>query len=154
MPTWELALPAAWLLATAWSDFRQRRVPNWLVALGGLTALALLAASAQPFGIDWAGALLAGAVAFAFLLGFYVLRVMGAGDVKFAGALGLWVGTQALLPIWIGASLMAAVHAGVLLMQPGVASAGSGTARRRQIPYAGYMALTALGWMAWMASQR
>lgn len=85
-------------------------------------------------------------MAFVALLLFYATRLMGAGDVKFAGALGLWVGLQPLLPIWIGASLLAGVHAAVALLRL------RGAPRekfRRHIPYAAYMALATLGWMAW-----
>ena len=36
--------------------------------------------------------------------------MMGAGDVKFAAVLGLWVGWKLLLPIWALSCLFAVVH--------------------------------------------
>jgi hypothetical protein len=39
-------------------DFRQRRVPNWLVLAGAAVALAALAFGVQPFGVAWSSALL------------------------------------------------------------------------------------------------
>ncbi|MBW8720268.1 MAG: prepilin peptidase, partial [Variovorax paradoxus] len=92
--------------------------------------------------------------------------LMGAGDVKFAGALGLWVGVSALAPIWIIASLMAAAHSvlwlslkrwpifprlALLLAGPARASeSGDAPTRRlRIIPYAAYLALAAAVWMVW-----
>lgn len=158
-----------WLFLVAGHDFRQRRAPNWLVLLGAALAGIALLTKAQPFGIDWPGAI-AGAVAgFGFLLIFYVTGLMGAGDVKFAGALGLWVGLQALLPIWIGASLLAGVHALLWLVLrrwpyfPGLAVALSGMSvtnndgadlqkRQRHIPFAAYLAIASLGWQVWGGS--
>lgn len=154
-----------WLLLVAVYDFRQRRVPNWLVLAGAAAALAALALGIQPFGIDWISALLGAGVGFAFLLFFYVIHLMGAGDVKFAAALGLWVGLSALAQIWIVASLAAAAHSLLLLalrrwpLSPrlalilsGPTSAANGGAspnRARFIPYAAYLALAAVAWMAW-----
>lgn len=136
----------AWLACTAIYDLRYRRVPNWLALAGALLALAALGLGLQPLGVGWSGALMGFAAAFVFLLLFYATRLMGAGDVKFAGALGLWVGLQALLPIWIGASLLAGLH-GVLVWVRRHRKAPQG--RRRHIPYAAYMAVATLGWMAW-----
>jgi prepilin peptidase CpaA len=157
----------AWLLFVSVYDFRQRRVPNWLVLAGAAVALAALAFRAQPFGIAWNSALLGAGVGFAFLLFFYVIRLMGAGDVKFAAALGLWVGLSALAQIWIVASLVAAAHSllwlalrrwpvaprlALILSGPESASAADNGAppnRARFIPYAAYLSLAALAWMAW-----
>jgi prepilin peptidase CpaA len=104
-------------------------------------------------------------VGFGFLLLFYATGFMGAGDVKFAGALGLWVGMSPLLPIWVGASLLAGVH-GLLLLAlqrfawfPGLAlmlsgkprgDAASGSRKQtRPIPFAAYLALASVVWMVW-----
>ena len=103
---------------------------------------------------------------FGFLLIFYVAGLMGAGDVKFAGALGLWVGLQPQLPIWIGASLLAGAHAVLWLalqrwpyfprlieVLSGVPSPTHNSAdkpkRQRHIPVAAYLAIAALGWLIW-----
>lgn len=154
-----------WLALIAVHDFRKRRIPNWLVLSGGLLALAALAIEWQPFGIDWQTALLGGAVGFGFLLLFYATGLMGAGDVKFAGALGLWVGLQPLWLIWAGASLLAGMHSVLwLLLQrwprfPRLALMLSGTpsatdsihlrGRARIVPYAAYLALATAVWMVW-----
>lgn len=154
-----------WLIFATVYDFRQRRVPNWLVLAGALVALAALAFRVQPFGVDWMSALLGAGVGFAVLLLFYALGLMGAGDVKFAGALGLWVGLPALASIWIAASLLAGVHGAlwlalrrwplsprlaVILTGPVPAAAGGASpSRARFIPYAAYLALAAAAWMVW-----
>lgn len=154
-----------WLLFVVVYDARQRRIPNWLVLAGAGIALGALFMNGQPFGVRWADALLGAAAAFVFLLLFYAAGLMGAGDVKFAGALGLWVGVQPLLPIWAAASVLAGLHGLLwLLLQrwpvsPRLASMLSGKARSaenqglrkraRPIPYAAYLALAAAVWMAW-----
>lgn len=119
----------------------------------------------QPFGIDWTQALLGAGVGFGFLLLFYAFGLMGAGDVKFAGALGLWVGLAAMGPIWIVASLLAGAHSALwhllqrwpfsprlisILAGPTLAANG-GTAPRRArfIPYAAYLAMATAAWMVW-----
>lgn len=153
-----------WLLFVVVYDVRQRRVPNWLVLAGAGAAAGALAMNLQPFGIGWPDALTGAATGFGFLLLFYVTGLMGAGDVKFAGALGLWVGTFALLPIWVGASLIAGLHALlwwvlhrwpvfprlalILSGAPRAENQGAGK-RIRPIPYAAYLAMAAAIWMVW-----
>ncbi|WP_235510051.1 prepilin peptidase [Variovorax sp. Root473] len=157
-----------WLIVVIVYDFRERRIPNWLVLAGATAALAALAYGIQPFGINWASALLGAGVGFGFLLLFYAFGLMGAGDVKFAGALGLWMGVSDLIPIWISASLMACAHSVLWLTLKGrpffprlaflaflltgpfrTSEAGTPTRRPRVIPYAAYLALAAAAWMVW-----
>jgi prepilin peptidase CpaA len=158
------ALCLFWLLLVAVYDCRQRLVPNWLVLAGAFMALAALASGTQPFGTGWAHALL-GMVAGLALLLFYATGLMGAGDVKFASALGLWVGIWALLPIWLIASLIAGVHSVLLLLlkrwpisvrltlllssQSTSADGNTSTVRTRFIPYAAYLSLATVAWMVW-----
>jgi prepilin peptidase CpaA len=147
-------------------DLRRRMVPNWLVLAGAAAALAQLALGFQPVGIGWSEALLGLGVGFGVLLLFYAAGVMGAGDVKFAGALGLWIGPAALLPVWIGGSLLAAVHsilwlalqrwpvfprlALLLGRQRATSNASAPTGRRaRVVPYAAYLALATAVWLIW-----
>lgn len=146
-------------------DFQSRRVPNWLVLAGAALAIGALALDAGPLGHDWKAAFLGAGAGFGFLMLFYAAGLMGAGDVKFVGALGLWVGLSALVPIWIGASLMAGVHSvlwlalkrwpffprlALLLAGPSrTPEAGAPTRRLRIIPYAAYLALAAAAWMVW-----
>ncbi|WP_431127731.1 A24 family peptidase [Variovorax paradoxus] len=154
-----------WLLLATVYDARQRRIPNWLVLVGAAIALSALAMNAQPFGIRWPDALTGSALGFGFLLLFYAAGVMGAGDVKFAGALGLWVGATPLLPIWIFASLLAGMHAvlwlalqrlawfpRLTLMLSGrpLATDDPGVRKHtRPIPFAAYLAVAAAVWMVW-----
>lgn len=154
-----------WLIATAVYDFRERRVPNWLVLAGAILALGALAFGTPLFDNTWRSSLLGAAVGFGCLLVFYAMGLMGAGDVKFTSALGLWVGLSALVPIWIIASLMAGAHSflwlalkrwpffprlALMLAGPSrVPEPGTSHGRLRIIPYAAYLALAAAAWMVW-----
>lgn len=162
-----------WLIAIAVMDLRIRKVRNWMVLLGLAMGLVALAADVQPFQVSTWKALLGMLAAFAALLPFYALRWMGAGDVKFAAVIGLWFGLSSyLLIIWIGGSLLAGIHgllvlarrrlqitpvgswlqahlplrATTVLFAPDHHASSSGAPRQieRSIPYAGYMALTAI----------
>lgn len=156
----------SWLLAIVVYDFQQRRVPNWLLLFGSALATIALTLQVQPMSLEWPEATLSAIAAFVFLLIFYVTGLMGAGDVKFGAALGLWVGLQPLAPIWIVSSLLAAVHALLWLalqrwpFLPRLAAALSGmptsghgdpTTRRpqRHIPFAAYLAIGTMGWLIW-----
>ncbi len=152
-----------WLTGAVFCDFHRRKVPNGLVLAGAAAALLSLATDTALPGLDWATALRGGAVAFIVLLPLYAARAMGAGDVKFAAALGLWVGPAPLLPIGALGSMLAMGHALLLLAlrrsAPGsrlaLALCGRGAdgrsdpQARRHLPYAAYLALATLAWLAW-----
>lgn len=67
------------------TDIKSRIVPNWLVGIGFLTGLVYQ----LFFGSIWQGL---GAMLLAFAIGFplFLLRGLGAGDVKLLMAVGLW----------------------------------------------------------------
>ncbi|MGH8231091.1 MAG: A24 family peptidase [Steroidobacteraceae bacterium] len=90
-----LVLLAAILAIAVYSDVRQHRIPNWLSVLGLLLGLGLQLASqgAHGLGLGALGAL----VGMACFAPFYLLRGMGAGDVKLLAAVGSFMGPQAAL---------------------------------------------------------
>ena len=100
-----LALLAGLLGVALWHDLRTRRIPNRLVLWGALAGLALnslLPAGAglfqQPFGGLGLPQSLAGAAAgLALLLPMYLLRALGAGDVKLMAMCGAFLGPLAVL---------------------------------------------------------
>jgi prepilin peptidase CpaA len=166
-----------WLAVVAWMDFRYRKVRNWMVLAGMLLGLVALISGHAPYVAGWMEPVFGALLAFAVLLPFYGLQWVGAGDVKFFAVAGLWLGvSESLLAIWIGASVLAAIHAMcavIRLAKPsskplsGVLDAAKQDVsrvqmagpemsddvrvkrtRRRSIPYAGYMAIVAI-WVAW-----
>jgi prepilin peptidase CpaA len=99
------------------SDVSLRRVPN-VCLLAALTLGAILFCSEwmnDQAGPPWPAlvGLITGLVT---LLPFYVIRWMGAGDVKLFAVLGFLMGAKALLPIWVIASLLAGAHVIYLLL--------------------------------------
>ena len=67
-------------------DLRTRRIPNWLTGAAFVGGIVLNSWLAGPAGAG--AAVLGAALGLGLLLPFYVLRAMGAGDVKLLAALG------------------------------------------------------------------
>lgn len=118
------------------SDVYARRVPNTWLAATLLTAVAVVLLQhlldVQP--VVWPS--IPGlAVGLLSMLPFYVIRWMGAGDVKFFAVLGFLLGMRALLPIWIIGCLLTGLHAlGVLLFRlPSIAGAPGVAAARQHL---------------------
>ncbi|MES2633738.1 MAG: A24 family peptidase [Pseudomonadota bacterium] len=101
------AAAGAMLAAATWSDARYRRIPNSVVLAGCAAALAL---SMAPGGVGPGNALAGMATGFFALLPMYLMRVMGAGDVKLMAATGAFVG----FPAAVGVVLLTLVAGGVL----------------------------------------
>jgi prepilin peptidase CpaA len=109
-------LAGAVLLAViaGWSDLRRRRIPNWLTmpaALVGLSANFVLA--------GWSGlqsSLLGIALGLALLLPFVLVRSLGAGDWKLAGALGAFTGPGRLMDLLIVSVFVAGAMALALVI--------------------------------------
>lgn len=92
------------MLGTAiWHDALARRIPNALVLWGAATALGL---SLSPHGLGLGSALAGGMVGFLGFWLLYLLRMVGAGDVKLAAATGLFVGHPDML--WVNLLILAA----------------------------------------------
>jgi prepilin peptidase CpaA len=83
------------LFGAMWKDAVSRRIPNSLVLAGALVALFL---SVTPHGTGVASALLGGVIGLLLFSMFYIVRVLGAGDVKLMTAMGIFVGD---LDIWM-----------------------------------------------------
>ncbi|MGI4858605.1 MAG: prepilin peptidase [Janthinobacterium lividum] len=155
-------------------DLGARRVPNLvLLVLAVLQGIALKSGLSE---LSWSHAALGALLGLCALLPFYAMRLMGAGDVKFAAVLGWMTGPGGVFWAWVIASLVAGAHA---LLIRGLARSWGGVAHtalptpvrrwrrqvrrqwrrstlarwsrwarqgRRGIPYAAYLALGA--WLA------
>ena len=107
--TWILlASVAVFTLSAAVTDFRTRRIPNWL----NLTAFGL-GLCFQAWRDGWAGL---GSAALAFSLGFGMFLVLwligggGGGDVKLMGALSVWLGVSLIWQVVIYSTILVAIH--------------------------------------------
>jgi prepilin peptidase CpaA len=90
-------------------DWRYRRIPNWLTVSGLAAGVAV-----NTILFRWPGlkaALLGTALGLGLLLPFVLVRALGAGDWKLAGALGASLGPRQLLSVLAGTILVAGVMA-------------------------------------------
>jgi len=107
-------MAAAFAATAGWSDWRSRRIPNWLTVSGLLLGIA-----ANSLATGWLGAkssLLGAGLGLIVLLPFVLLRSLGAGDWKLVGAVGAFLGPGQLLTVLLGAILVAGLMAVVLII--------------------------------------
>jgi prepilin peptidase CpaA len=86
-------------------DWRYRRIPNWLTVSGFAAGIAV-----NTILYRWPGlkeALLGTLLGLGLLLPFVLVRSLGAGDWKLAGALGASLGPRQLLSVLLGTILVA-----------------------------------------------
>lgn len=112
-------LAGAVLLAViaGWTDLRSRRIPNWLT----VPAFVLGVVANTVFGgrsglID---SLLGALLGLALLLPFVLVRSLGAGDWKLAGALGAFAGPSLLIDLLLFSVFVAGVMAAALVIYRG-----------------------------------
>ena len=135
---------AAWLLLAAWADIRSRRIPNALVLAGivcGLTLQVLAPQGGGLFAFWWGGlgavdALLGGLAGLALFMPLYLLRAVGAGDVKLLAMVGVWLGPKLIF----GAALLTLVAGGLLALLAMLATRSS----RRILANVRFMLTTAM----------
>jgi len=109
-------LGGAVLLAVlaGWTDYRSRRIPNWLTVPGLAVGIGVNVAAT-----GWGGlktSLLGAALGLLLLLPFVLLRSLGAGDWKLAGALGAFVGASVLVNLLAGSVFVAGIMAVALVI--------------------------------------
>jgi prepilin peptidase CpaA len=84
-------------LLASWTDLRRRRIPNWLTVPSFVLGLA-----SNTFIYRWGGlkaSLLGVLLGLGLLLPFILIRSLGAGDWKMAGALGAFAGPGLLIDL-------------------------------------------------------
>ncbi len=115
-------------------DLDYRLIPNVLMGIGAVTAIALvLITDAGAIGEHALSALAGG--------GFFLIAAiaypagMGMGDVKLAGVMGLFLGRE------VGAALLIALVAGSVIGLAIIAYKGSKEGRKTAIPFGPFLAL-------------
>lgn len=179
MSSLPLVLLFALLALAVWHDVRARRIPNAVVFPGALLALALhalLPAGAGLFGtpmgsLGLLSALGGLALGLAILLPMYVLRLMGAGDVKLLAMVGAFVGAGNIVTVAIATLLAGGVlalvvaawqrslhrllhntyqtmlHAGLTGLADGIATPAAASGR---LPYAVAIATGTVACVLWL----
>jgi prepilin peptidase CpaA len=114
---WDLLLVDCALslaLAAAVFDVQQQRIPNWLTLPGVIAGILLRFVLFGWKGLlsALAGCLIAGGIMFLF----YLVRAMGAGDVKLLAAIGSLVGTRHAVAVLLATAISGGVLALVVVL--------------------------------------
>jgi prepilin peptidase CpaA len=109
LPNFLALILAALVMTAAISDLRSRRIPNWLSLSGVVAGIALNTFLFELPGFEKALAGMATAFGVYFLL--YLVRAMGAGDVKLMAAVGAFVGPGNWLVIFLITALVGGIIA-------------------------------------------
>jgi prepilin peptidase CpaA len=104
-------------LIAGWTDLRSRRIPNWLTVPGLALGVGLNTFFNGRAGLKTS--LLGVLVGLGLLLPFVLLRSLGAGDWKLAGALGAFAGPAQLTDLLIGSVFVAGLMAAGLIVYKG-----------------------------------
>lgn len=98
-------------------DIQQRRIPNWLTYPAMIAGIILQTSFHRLLGLLWSieGGLLFGGI---FLI-FYVVRAMGAGDVKLAAALGFLIGPAAAVKVMFATGIAGGALAIMIMLFTG-----------------------------------
>jgi prepilin peptidase CpaA len=112
---------AIWLCAldltfiAAWTDWRTRRIPNWLTVSGFALGIVL-----HSWITGWRGTLVAieaAGLGLVILLPLVLMRALGAGDWKLMGALGAITGPQIFLRVLLASIFVSGLMAVVLMIR-------------------------------------
>ena len=101
-------------MIAGWTDLRSRRIPNWLTVPG--LVIGMVANTVLGGWIGLRDSLLGVGLAMALLLPFWLLRSLGAGDLKFAVALGAYTGPGRLIDILLASVFVAGAMALALVI--------------------------------------
>ena len=113
-----LIVLAPLLIGAAVYDVRYRKIPNWLTLGGVLLGFAINFAIGPPEG-GGVFALQGFAAGFGIYMVLYILRAMGAGDVKLMAAVGALVGWERWFGIFFATAIIGSVMAIALVAARG-----------------------------------
>lgn len=117
-----LLVLAALLTGAVWTDLKSHRIPN-IISLGGIAV-----GIGFQIWLNGASGLLNGfggiTVGLVMLLPFYILRGMGAGDVKLMATVGAFLGpTNALLAVGLTLFVGGLIAVAILILRNGIVPA-------------------------------
>jgi prepilin peptidase CpaA len=119
-PTWLLAM---WACGICYFDARYRRIPNAVLLPALVLACVVLAwRGTSVTGAHWSSALMAAGIGAAFTLPGYVMRKLGAGDVKYLFVIGLLTSWPVTLHCFLIAALLAGALALTWIFLPALAA--------------------------------
>jgi prepilin peptidase CpaA len=95
------------VLTGGWADLRSRRIPNWLNLSGLILGLGLNTFFARAEGLKLAA--LGIGLALLIYLPLYLIRAMGAGDVKFMAAIGALIGPENWLAVFLTTAILGGI---------------------------------------------
>lgn len=104
----EWPMLAALLILAVWHDWRHRRIPNRLLQVFALIALALCL---RPSGLGLASVLSAALLGGLAFMPLYLLGQMGGGDIKLLATTGLMVGIERMTSLCLAVALCGGVLA-------------------------------------------
>ena len=109
-----LILAGLLALVAGYTDWRWRRIPNWLTVPGFLAGIV---ANSVAYGWPgWKLSLGGAGLGLLLLFPFVFIRALGAGDWKLVGAMGGCLGSHQILTVLAGAVLVAGVMAMALVI--------------------------------------
>jgi prepilin peptidase CpaA len=117
-------LLAAIALVAAVLDIRFRRIPNWLTLSGvivgvGLNSVVNWNGERWFDGYNWRSSLAGLGLAFLIYFPLYLLRAMGAGDVKLMGAVGALIGPVNWFSVFVLGNIFGGLAAVFLILTHG-----------------------------------
>lgn len=125
MSGWDAAR-FGWLLActlaVSVTDVRERRIPNWVVAVCAAATPVWVAAGL----LSWSDALVGGALLGGPILGQALMGKAGMGDAKLAAALGLGLGWLAAGLLLVGTAVALLTGCALKRKMPHLVGAGAG----------------------------
>jgi len=104
-------------IVAGWTDWRSRRIPNWLTVPGAVIGMTLNIVLNGRAGL-WSS-LLGLTLGLALLLPFVLVRSLGAGDWKLAGSLGAFTGPALLVNLLLVSVFVAGAMALGLVIYKG-----------------------------------
>ncbi|KVX06446.1 pilus assembly protein [Alcaligenes faecalis] len=146
-----------------YSDLKLRKIPNALLVFYGLAVLLHKVLVSVSYGLPWgwvAGwmdSLIGFAAALIVFYPIWLLRLMGAADVKLMAVLGLALGWKEAGMVVLFGTVLAGLHALVLVLIPslerkyGFALPGT-RVKARSVPLGAWLSLATMGWV-WIQNQ-